>query len=424
MANGEHGGNDGGSLPKHTTPTWEVELLISGVAVFAMLQLPGLLDDAIFALRPRFSAEWSAMAAIIYIYAKSAAVLLATTFVVHLLLRARWIALVGMHSIYPQGIDWARLRLGPHARRAEMERLGSVPEAIERADNRATIVFSFGVTITLLLLGVTLGVVLALGAAMAAGVPPQPEILFAAVACIVVPFALLQVIDRRYGDRMPEDGIPSRILRAVLRAYAAVGFGSARNVVFALLASNGGRRRLVLATGTTLFVATAAVSIAYFEMREPGIAGSYAAFPADGNLFPVGVGTEHYADRRNAARDGEVPFIPSPESRGPYLEVMVPFRPALDEPAMQRECRDIRGLAGVRRISAELACLSRIHALRIDGRPVDLAFETSSDPATDRPALLAMVDVRHLGPGRHELRTARLDAHEDEPKDYVIPFWR
>jgi hypothetical protein len=28
-------------LPKHTTPTWEVELLISGVAVFAMMQLPG-----------------------------------------------------------------------------------------------------------------------------------------------------------------------------------------------------------------------------------------------------------------------------------------------------------------------------------------------------------------------------------------------
>jgi hypothetical protein len=25
------------NLPRHTTPTWEVELLISGVAVFAML---------------------------------------------------------------------------------------------------------------------------------------------------------------------------------------------------------------------------------------------------------------------------------------------------------------------------------------------------------------------------------------------------
>ena len=31
-----------------TARTWEVELLISGVAVFAMLQLPGWLDDRVF----------------------------------------------------------------------------------------------------------------------------------------------------------------------------------------------------------------------------------------------------------------------------------------------------------------------------------------------------------------------------------------
>ena len=30
--------NDPDALPEHTTPTWEVELLISGIAVFAMLQ--------------------------------------------------------------------------------------------------------------------------------------------------------------------------------------------------------------------------------------------------------------------------------------------------------------------------------------------------------------------------------------------------
>ena len=89
------------ALPAHTTPTWEVELLISGVAVFAMLQLPGLLDDAIFAWRPRFSQEWSSVVFLLYVYSKGAAVLLAGTFVVHLLLRARWIALVGLHSIHP-----------------------------------------------------------------------------------------------------------------------------------------------------------------------------------------------------------------------------------------------------------------------------------------------------------------------------------
>ena len=84
-------------LSRRTTPTWEVELLISGVAIFAMLQLPGWLDDAMFALEPRLTDNWRTVTLLFYAYAKSAAIVLATTFVLHLLLRAQWIALIGMH---------------------------------------------------------------------------------------------------------------------------------------------------------------------------------------------------------------------------------------------------------------------------------------------------------------------------------------
>ena len=73
-------------LSRRTTATWEVELLISGVAVFAMLQLPGWLDDVIFALEPRLGEDWRQILILAYIYAKSAAMILATTFVLHLLL--------------------------------------------------------------------------------------------------------------------------------------------------------------------------------------------------------------------------------------------------------------------------------------------------------------------------------------------------
>jgi hypothetical protein len=424
MANGEHR-DDGSALPKHTTPTWEVELLISGVAVFAMLQLPGRLDDAIFALRPRFSTDWSTMLAITYIYAKSAAVLLSATFVVHLVLRARWIALVGMHSIYPQGIAWDRLRLGPNARLVERERMGDVSTAIERADNRATTVFAIGVTLALLLVGITLVVVACLLVAALVGIAPRPNLITAIVACVVGPYGMLQWVDRRFGPRLAENGVASRVLRVLLRAYAAIGLGNARNIVFALLSSHGGRARVVLATATIMIAVSATVSMAYFYMREPDPPGSYGGFPAAGDMFPYAVGAEHYADRRDPDREGEAPLIPTIAPEGAYLEVLVPYRPSVDEPAMRRECPQARAVRErARRVPAELACLARIHALRIDDRPVDVAFETSTDPATGRPALLAMIDVRSLAAGRHELRTARLDAHADEPKDYVIPFWR
>jgi hypothetical protein len=57
-----------------------------------------------------------------------------------------------------------------------------------------------------------------------------------------------------------------------------------------------------------------------------------------------------------------------------------------------------------------------------------LRYDIASDPRTDRPALVAMVDVRALAPGRHELQVARAAAPDDKrpgaSAPYRIPFWR
>jgi hypothetical protein len=422
MRNGDSG--PAGGLPKHTTPTWEVELLISGVAVFAMLQLPGLLDDAVFAVRPRFS-DWMGIVDVIYIYSKSAAVMLAATFVVHLVLRARWIALVGMHSIYPDGILWDRLRLGPYTRRAEEKRIGAIADAIERADNRATTVFAIGVSLALLLVMLTLSVALLFGVSIALGARPTLDTVALLIALLIVPYGLSQVVDRRWGERLRQDSLGGKLLAGVLGAYAAAGFGNTRNAALGMLASHGGRRRVVLATAVLMMTAILGVSAVYYAMRAEKPLGNYAAFPISGDMHPASLDPRHYADRRDAVRDGQAPFVPSMFVRGPYLEVTVPYQPALDENAMHDACPAVANRPeGAARIAASLECLSRIHALRLDGKPLPVRFETGSDPATGRPALVAMVDVRALAPGRHELRTARLDAHDDEPKVHVIPFWR
>ncbi len=427
MANGEHGseGSDADiGLPKHTTPTWEVELLISGVAVFAMLQLPGLLDDAIFMVRPRF-ADWSGILDILYIYSKSAAVMLAATFVVHLILRARWIALVGMHSIYPDGIAWDKLRLGPYTRQVEERRLGGIADAIERADNRATTVFAIGVSLALMLVMLTLAVAADFGAALVLHVRPTINLFAIAIAAVAVPYALLQTFDRKWGERLRPDSAAARILRRLLGVYAAFGFGNARNAVFAMLASHGGRARVVLATSSLMMTVVVAVSAGYMAMRSDSPFGNYAFFPTAGDMHPASLDPGHYADRRDAARDGESPYVASTVVHGPYLEVTIPYRPSLDEAAMRDACPAAARLPDASsRIASELACLAKVHALRLDGQPLAIRFETGSDAVTGRPALVAMVDVRSLAPGRHELRTARLDAQMDEPKDYVIPFWR
>ena len=104
--------------------------------------------------------------------------------------------------------------------------------------------------------------------------------------------------------------------------------------------------------------------------------------------------------------------------------MVVPFLPGRDDVAMRAACPG----AGADD-SAALACLQRLHALALDGKPLQgQRYDAGNDPRTDRPALVAMIDVRALPPGRHELRVARTDASASErdagETDYVIPFWR
>ena len=133
-----------------------------------------------------------------------------------------------------------------------------------------------------------------------------------------------------------------------------------------------------------------------------------------------------------------------PERVSAQGEVLVPLDEAATRAALAEAYGDgIRALAivflyGYRhpdheaRAAALLACLGRLHAVSLDGRPLaELRYEASNDPRTDRPALLAMIDVRDLPPGRHELRIARppysdrrARKNRPDPGHDRIVFWR
>ena len=418
-------------LPRHTTPTWEVELLISGVAVFAMLQLPGWLDDRYFALLPRFGNGWHTPLFMTYVYLKGAAVLLAITFALHLLLRAQWIAQVGMHSVFPAGIRWERLRIGPTARDIEQRRYGSAEASIERADNRATVVFAIGVMLasSLLLLGFLLPALFAvvMGGSFLLGIEVDPSMVFSITAMLfVLPALFAQGIDRRFGHRLAAGGLLHGLLSRILGLYSRFGLMSrSSNPVFSLLSSHGGEARAMILTVTIIIATMAGVAVSSVALEQPTAFGSYAAFPS----FVDGIRTidaSHYDDQRDAMHDPTGAYIQSAILVGPYLRLTVPYDPRRDAAAM-RDCVVPAGTDDAK-AAARLDCLQSLHGARLDGKPLGLHYELGSDPRTDRPALVAMIDVRALAAGRHELQVARPSnsggKHERDPGFDRIPFWR
>ena len=99
---------------------------------------------------------------------------------------------------------------------------------------------------------------------------------------------------------------------------------------------------------------------------------------------------------------------------------------------MRRTCSHADGLPPSPRPDTLLSCLQALRAVTLDGKPLnDVRYQIASDPRTDRPALLAMIDVRDLARGRHEIRIARPPRTDRKPdKDDPdagydqIPFWK
>lgn len=361
-------------LPKHTTPTWEVELLISGVAVFAMLQLPGWLNDRLMFLLPRFEDSWRASLIIVSYYSMGAAVILAATFTLHLLLRAYWIALVGMHSVYPDGIRWECLRMGPIERDVMQRRDGDFGVMVERADNRASVVFATGVALAaiLLVLAVLVVGVFAAGMAIVAAMQwrvPSERILLIGIAIVLGPSLLISLLDRRWGARLGE-GSPLRgAIAAGFNLYARLGFAN-KGGVLGVLSSHHGRWRVQVIAMASIMVCLFGAMFGQMAIRTPERLGSYAWFPRfDKNAANV-VDVANYDDQRDPLRSRLAPFIQSAEIDGSYLWLTVPYQPNRDAMAMRQKCpAAARGEDANVRAAATLRCLAALHPATLDGNP-------------------------------------------------------
>ena len=328
------------ALAARTAPTWEVELLISGVAVFAMLQLPGWLDDRMFSLAPRIGDQWQTVLLLSYVYAKSTAIVLAITFAAHLLLRAQWIALVGMHSVYPDGVRLERMRMGPIQRAIEEARPETTAEAIERADNRASVVFAIGVSIAFIIASVCVffcgSLLLVTLVSQSVGWNINPLTLMTGIFFLVMlPLLAAGAVDQAYAGRLPPERAIHRATAATLLFYTRIGMGRRNNRIIALLTSNGGERKMMAIVVGIMLVSIIGVAAAYMAMRTSAALGDYSLFP---DSQAQRIRPAHYDDQRNPARDEAVPFVQSSVISGPYLKLVVPYRPNRDEPAMRTRC--------------------------------------------------------------------------------------
>ena len=155
-------------LRKLATESWEAELLVSGFAIVGTAQLVGLTEPM---------AEWLLFnvraAALTYVqwvlvYFGLGCVVLPLVFVAHFAIRAFWVGMVGLSSVFPGGIGPERIASMPEAFVDEVRtRYPSLPQLIDRTDRIASTLFIVAALLSMVFVSIAL--VLAVTIALALG---------------------------------------------------------------------------------------------------------------------------------------------------------------------------------------------------------------------------------------------------------------
>lgn len=427
-------------MPARTTPTWEIELLVSGALFFASLQLPGWIDGGFAWWTPRLDHAMLMIASIIYVFAKTTALALTLTFGVHVLMRGFWAASVGLHSVFPEGVRWERVRAGPIFRRVARETIEPMPRLIDRLDDSASVAFAFG---ALMIATVAYGALMVVPALLLVVVIEratgwEDAVLLGAgawIALSTLPMFSAMILDRWRGDRLAPEGWTARWIAAVARFNARI---SPRfvNSAMAMFTSRLGETRGVMVLLGALYGLMGIVFVQLMVDISDTPFDGYRRLAVAG---PQVVEQAHYAEYRAGSelRFSLRPWIDAPVLDGPYLRLFVPYLTRRHEQALGEACPELaadspddagQALEAQAHAAALIDCLVPLLDVRLDGQPLPAAdWALATDPHSDLRGLLAMLPRSAIPEGRHVLDIRRVPSRDADPDDPEIrdhiPFW-
>ncbi|MCG6963403.1 MAG: hypothetical protein LJE95_09065 [Acidobacteria bacterium] len=427
------------------TRTYEMELLVSGAVVFGLLQLPGVLGPAFERFHASLSGGLRLLGGAAQSYVTMVLWVLIATFVLHLVLRAYWIGLLGLESVFKQGVRSERVKLqtGPLTFQTYQRKLGSLAQVIDRTDDRCSLLFSFG----FLIVGIFVYSVLVVTAAVAVAVGLSHLVLggrhistlfWLALAVFVMLQPTANFLDKRLGPRVRPGGVPARLLGWLVSVAFVTSPMRWMGITVLTLSSNLSPARVSAAVITVCCLLGAGHVAGVFAQRGLVHVGSLSYFPL--GLREQGIDPDHYRDRRaeGMGRSGS-PSVQSVLVAEPYLELMVPYVPRRHNNLVRSACPELpllrhegltigRGIADSK-AGAAAACIGSLFTVQLDGEVLaEPHWDFTVEPGNRLPAVVSFVPMSGLPRGRHELEVLVPGRHakvgDPDLERHVIPFWR
>jgi hypothetical protein len=440
--------------------TWELELLISGAIVVALFKLPTVVDGLFDQLTPHTSRDLFQVPFLLYYMAKLALTPMVLILILHILLRGLWVGMVGINALFPDGIKWHKLDLGPLQR--PFYQAKASPRRLEQNVDRICsalfsvlfIILSFVAAMAFWgLFSMTVTVLLKAFVVSGTEIKDLTLKVFWTIGFLVFTPAIFVALIDQLAKKWPQilERAPrlQRLCTAVLRFFYWVYLGFLWYPPSALLTSNLTRSKLrwwqgVLASLPIGVIAPLVVVLPLLGPRLMSSVNSYIYAPA--RAQESGMSAAYYDSLRTSDAAITVPRIQSDIVSEPYVRLYLPYDARRDNLRLAEVCSDLdpfRGdgnlVAAMRRApstvkerTAALACFAKLWTVTLNGKTLnDLQLLFADDPQSGGRGVVVYLPTEDLPKGRNLLQVSKVTTEEErseklhnpEKFQYFIPFW-
>lgn len=414
--------------------SWQAELIISGIAIFGALNLPGLIERQLE--RTAFHAAEGELLLwfLFFTYLILAANALIIGFISHFVLRTLWIGLIGLASVYPEGIRTEHARYSKAFMERVRDKFPGPREFNERLDRLCSLLFAIIASATLIFGSISLSLIALylVGMGIATAVPILESTTFPLIVLFIFVFIsmLVEIMNASFlKNRKWVRKAQFPLYWLSFRCFANVFYLPAGYIQWTLN-SNTKRNQF---TTTFLFLSAVISIIGIYNLIN---IHNLPYIMPDG--FHYERSRPFYQSVRNyeSTRQGHFAFeaaIPDEQISGRFLPVFVPIL-GREEAVLDSLCGSWKKDEALsrnenrrRHDAFRIDCYQKYLTFYVNDslyQDIDLTLRnrTQTDPAEIGVRAFLLTDGFRVGKNLLQVRKACYD-EAGNAKVYTIPFW-
>jgi hypothetical protein len=433
-------------LQELSNQSWNLELIVSGAAIFSTSFLPGIVDDAANYFLDNFRSNDEVLNYVLPILAtslsKGASYLLIFAFFIHFIYRGFWIALVGLRAVYPQGIVVKRIpNATEEVKKTIMRKFGSFDAYIIGLDKKCSQIFS--IAFVLVLFNILMVLIYGLGFIFLIGFKTYFPDLYISMKpflkwfVIIGSFSSFCIALIGMSKKLRENSVLGKILNSFIdkSSFMYLGLYKPINFINYVFASNISLKRYMFwaYSGMLLFFAIGFyIFINVTITMRGGTIGETRSFFKTGDT-PSSFSNDAYDNLRSPENRIAPATIQSDIIQDPFIKLFIKYEKILDQDlskiCSQPSIPDSFGRQAIRVMtdSLHLICFHQLFQISLNDSIIqnDFLFDTHRDRNTK--GVITYIDTKICREGKNQIKIKKLDQDpkkKGQYKDhYSIPFW-